>query len=470
MTKEKSTRVSRRRAVVIVTISTAFMTTFTASSVNLAIPAVSEQFHSSAAMIGWVITGYMLASTSLSVPFGRIADLTGRKRILVIGIFVFSLFSGACAFAPSAEILTVLRIAQGVGGALIFSTNIAILVDAFPPDMRGKVLGYSVAAVYTGSASGPVLGGLLNHYFGWHSIFIVTSALGFAVFLLALLNLSAMKSAAIERPARGRYDAPGICLYVCTVLCTMYGFSALTDVFFAKFLIPAGLAFGVFFVRRERKIASPIVEVRLFARNLNFSLSNLATLLNYSATFAIGYFMSVYLQVILGMSSQNAGFVLISQPLIMALLSPYAGRLSDRISPFKLSSVGMGLCATGLFLFSFISADFPIPLILAGLVIVGVGFGFFSSPNTNAIMSLAPRNDYGVTSSIIATMRGMGHTASMAIVTLIISAHMGTASFAEAPPALLLATMRTGFSVFTVICVIGVFCSMRRREAQPERP
>jgi EmrB/QacA subfamily drug resistance transporter len=464
MKKDESTGASRRRATLVVTISTSFMTTFTASSVNLAVPAISEQFHSSAAMIGWIITGYMLASTSFSVPFGRIADLTGRKRMLVIGIFVFSLFSGACAFAPSAEILTAFRIAQGTGGALIFSTNMATLVDAFPPETRGKVLGYSVAATYTGLSAGPVLGGLLNHWLGWRSIFAGTSALGFAVFLLALFKLPATKPAAAEKPVRGRYDAPGICLYVCTVLCVMYGFSALTEVFIARFLIPAGFVLGIFFVRRERGLSSPIVEVRLFASNLSFSLSNLATLLNYGATFAIGYFMSVYLQVVLGLSSQNAGFVLISQPLIMALLSPYAGRLSDRISPFKLASVGMGLCAAGLLLFSFISVEFPLPLIVAGLAIVGTGFGFFSSPNTNAIMSLVPRSDYGVTSSIIATMRGMGHTTSMAVVTLIISAHMGAASFAEAPPALLIATMRTGFIVFTVICAAGVFCSMHRKK------
>jgi MFS family permease len=442
------------------------MTTFTASSVNLAVPAISEQFHSSAAMIGWIITGYMLASTSLSVPFGRIADLTGRKRILVTGILLFSLFSGACSLAWSVESMTALRIAQGAGGALIFSTNIAILVDAFPPEMRGKVLGYSVAATYTGLSAGPVLGGLLNHYFGWHSIFAVTAALGFAVFILALINLPSVKpAAAVTGPPRGRYDVPGMCLYVSMILALMYGFSALTENFIAKFLIPAGLVLGVFFVMRERRTASPIVEVRLFASNLSFSLSNLATLLNYGATFAIGYFMSIHLQVSMGMSSRNAGLVLISQPLIMALLSPYAGRLSDRVSPFKLASVGMGLCAAGLLLFSFISADFPLPLIIAGLIVVGVGFGFFSSPNTNAIMSCVPRSDYGVTSSIIATMRGMGHTSSMAIVTLVVSAHMGAASFAEAPPALLTATMRTGFIVFTIICAVGVFCSLHKNNS-----
>jgi predicted MFS family arabinose efflux permease len=353
-----------------------------------------------------------------------------------------------------------------VGGALIFSTNIAILVDAFPPEMRGRVIGYSVAATYTGLSAGPVLGGLLNHYFGWHSIFAVTAALGFAVFVLALVNLpSAKPAAAAGQSARGRYDLPGMCLYICMILAVMYGFSALTENFIAKFLIPAGFVLGVLFVMRERRAASPIVEVRLFASNMSFSLSNLATLLNYGATFAIGYFMSIYLQVAMGMSSRNAGFVLISQPLIMALLSPYAGRLSDRVSPFRLASFGMSLCAAGLLLFSFISEDFPLPLTIAGLAVVGVGFGFFSSPNTNAIMSCVPRSDYGVTSSIIATMRGMGHTSSMAIVTLVVSAHMGAAPFSEAPTQLLLKMIRTGFTVFTVICAVGVFCSVYRNNS-----
>jgi MFS family permease len=407
----------------------------------------------------------MLASTSLSVPFGRIADLTGRRRILIAGIFFFSLFSGACSLAWSVESLTALRIAQGASGAMIFSTNIAILVDAFPPEKRGKILGYSVAATYAGLSAGPVIGGLLNHYLGWHFIFIVTSVSGFAVFLVALFNLPsrAKPTSEAEQSARERYDLPGIFLYISMVLCLLYGFSALTELFIAKFLIPAGFVLGIFFVRRELKAASPVVEVRLFASNLSFSLSNLATLLNYGATFAIGYFMSIHLQVAMGLSSQDAGLVLISQPLIMALLSPYAGRLSDRVSPFKLASFGMGLCAAGLLLFSFISNARSLPPVIAGLVIVGVGFGFFSSPNTNAIMSCVPRSDYGVTSSIIATMRGMGHTASMAVVTLVVAAYMGNASFTQAPPALLAATIRTGFIVFTVICVIGVFFSMYRK-------
>jgi MFS family permease len=179
--------------------------------------------------------------------------------------------------------------------------------------------------------------------------------------------------------------------------------------------------------------------------------------------------MSIHLQVSMGMSSQNAGFVMISQPLIMAVLSPYAGRLSDRISPFRIASFGMGLCAAGLLLFSFISTAFPLPLIIAGLAVVGVGFAFFSSPNTNAIMSCVDRNNYGVTSSILATMRGMGNTSSMAIVTLVVSAHMGAASFAEASPALLSATMRTGFIVFTVICAVGVFCSLQRKSSSDAR-
>jgi predicted MFS family arabinose efflux permease len=188
--------------------------------------------------------------------------------------------------------------------------------------------------------------------------------------------------------------------------------------------------------------------------------------MNYGSTFALGYFMSIYLQMVKGLDSQISGLLLISQPAIMALLSPYAGRLSDRVSPFKLASSGMAVCALGLFSFTFLSPAYPLPLIVANLLVVGIGFAFFSSPNTNAVMSCVQPKDYGVASSIQSTMRNIGHTFGMSAVTLIVAANMGAASFAEASAALLIRTMRTGFTVFTIVCVVGVFFSLQRKKVR----
>lgn len=442
-----------------VVIVTAFITTFTGSALNLSIPTIGTEFHASASLIGWIVTGYMLSCAALSVPFGRIADLTGRKRILVIGIFLFALCSGASAFAWSIGSLLFFRVVQGIGAAMIFSTNTAVLISAFAPEKRGKILGYSIASTYIGLSAGPVVGGMLNHYFGWRSILVVTFLVSAVVFFLAAKNLP--KSNTMQQEEG--FDILGNILYVSMIVSIMYGFSSFATLWFAKYLILLGVLLLILFVIHELKSDSPIVEVRLFAHNIGYTFSNLAALLNYGATFALGYLLSIYLQMVMGFDSQVSGFILISQPLLMALLSPYAGKLSDKISPFKLASFGMTLCALGLFSFIFISQSYPLWLIIASLVVMGIGFAFFSSPNTNAVMACVEKKDYGVASSILATMRSIGHTSSMAVVTFIVASTMGSVSLSKATPQMIIATMRTSFIVLTCVCAVGIFISLKRK-------
>lgn len=482
-----------QRAVLSVVIITSFMTSFAGSAVNLAIPSISLEFSGSAILTGWVVTGYLLINSSMAVPFGRIADLTGRRWVLIGGIFIFTACSALCVFAPSMYALIGTRVLQGVGAAMIFSTNIAILVGAFPLQRRGRVLGYSVAAVYVGLSAGPVVGGVLNYYLGWKSIFLSNAAMGFLVFLMALRFLpkdARPDMQPVDGPGQGGgrpdvaigqgggagrggahrpkdFDIPGILLYITMILAVMYGFSALAGSTPAKFIIAGGFLLGALFFFHERRADSPVVKVSLFADNPDYALSNLAALLNYGATFALGYLLSIYLQVAKGFDSQTAGLILISQPIMMAVLSPFAGRLSDRVSPFKLASLGMGFCALGLLSFAFISDSYPMWLIIANLIVEGVGFALFSSPNSNAIMSCVAPRDHGVASSLLATMRTIGHTSSMAVVTLITAAHMGTATFAGATPQQLIGAMRTGFIIFTVICAVGVLFSLQRKGTRP---
>lgn len=459
ITEDDKRRSRIQLSTILVVIITAFITTFTGSALNLSIPSIGTEFHASATSVGWIVTGYILAAAVLSVPFGRLADLTGRKRILVTGILVFALCSGGSVFAGSMTMLLLLRVVQGIGAAMIFSTNMAVLISVFSPEKRGKVLGYSIASTYIGLSAGPVVGGMLNHYLGWRSIFLLTFAVSAAVFFIAVKKLPGTKA---ERSGQSM-DVPGNILYVLMLTLIMFGLSSVSTLAYAKSLIIAGVILFVIFVLHELRAKSPIVEVRLFAHNIGYSFSNLAALMNYGATFALGYLLSIYLQVVKGFDSQIAGLILISQPLMMAVLSPYAGRLSDRVSPFKLASFGMGLCALGLFSFIFISESYPFPLIIANLIVVGIGFAFFSSPNTNAVMACVDKKDYGVASSILATMRSIGHSASMAVVTFIVSRQMGNVTLREAEPDLLVETMHISFIVFTCVCAAGIFISLKRK-------
>ena len=438
-------------ATIYVGLITAFVTAFTASALNLSIPNIGHEFYVSARFIGWVVTAYMLAVAALSVPFGRFADLTNRKRVLTIGIFVFAISSLFSAFAWNIMILIALRALQGIGGAMIFGTNTATLISAFPRNQRGKVLGYFVAATYIGLSSGPVVGGILNHYLGWRSIFLFTFLLSVIVLYIAIKRLPT-SSVRVE----GNFDISGNVLYILSVIFIMYGLSTLSTGGYPLPLITLGIVFLVFFILHEKRTSNPVINIGLFA-NSNYTASNVTAFLNYGATFAIGYLMSIYLQVVMGYSSQIAGMILIIQPIIMAIGSPYMGKLSDRVAPYKLASIGMGICALGLLFFAFISESTPLWVTMLALVISGIGFAIFSSPNTNALMACVEKEDYGVASSVLTTMRSLGQTTSMAIITIIVGMYMGNQSLSGASPLLLIETMHTAFKIFSGICIFGIF-------------
>jgi EmrB/QacA subfamily drug resistance transporter len=442
-------------------ILTNFTSTLAASAINLAIPAVSKEFSSSAEITGWIITGFMLGSVAFLVPFGRIADRTGRKRICAIGVAIFTLTSLAAAFSVSIGMLVVLRILQGLGAAMIFSTNMAILVGAYPPQKRGWVLGLSVAVTYIGLSVGPPVGGALNNFFGWRSIFIATAILGCIPLFLILLKLPNDS----RRAGEGSFDMPGSIMYIAALTLVMSGVSLWAGHHWALALIPAGILLGFFFVRRELRQDAPVLDIKILIENKNYAFSNIAALLNYSFTAGVGLYLSIYLQMVKGYNSMISGVVLMGQPALQAIISPYIGKLSDKVSPFKLATLGMGFCAVGLGLLCFITEDSSLAYIIAAMVVIGTGFGVFSSPNTNAIMSCVEPRDYASATSFLATMRNMGQTASLAIVTSILAAHTGDTALADAPIPALLSSMHTGFIIFTGLCITGIFFSMQRKVA-----
>lgn len=438
-----------------------FIATFTGSALNLSVPDMGEEFSVSGATVGWVVTAYILAATAFSVPFGRLADLKGRKRVLTAGIFVFGLSAFCCVFAWNIWSLLVIRVIQGIGCAMIFSGNQPILISSFPPEQKGKMLGRSVAATYIGLSMGPVVGGNLNHYFGWRSIFIVTAFISLGAFLLSYFRLEEPASSApSEKIHRNGMDLQGSLLFIGMIVLMMYGLSSFAESWYAKAMIAAGILLFFLFIRHEKRTASPIVRISLFTENKAYLCANLAALMNYGATYALGYILSIYLQVVRGFDSQISGLILIFQPVVQALLSPYAGKLSDKRSPFRLSALGMLFCAIGLATFLPIQQNYAVIRIIFSLMIVGFGFAFFTSPNTNAVMSGVTPKDYGVASSLLSAMRYGGQTVSMAIVTFIVSTRIGGAMLTEASPGDIVSIIRVTFFTFTVICLAGAVLSL----------
>jgi EmrB/QacA subfamily drug resistance transporter len=448
---------THRNVVLVVATVAAFLAPFMSSSINIALPAIGQEFRMSAIALGWVATAYLLAAAASLVPFGKIADIAGRKKVFGWGCFVYALSSGLAAVAPSGTVLIASRVLQGLGSAMIFSTGMAMLTAAFPPNRRGRVLGISTASTYLGLSLGPVLGGILTESFGWRGVFAVNVFLGLA---LVALILAGLKKEAVEEQD-GRFDAVGAFLMALGLVGLMLGLGRLPSAAGVGF-IACGAVLLVLFVLWEARHPVPLLDLDLFRRNAAFAFSNLAALINYSATFAVGFLLSLYLQYIKGLSPREAGLILIAQPIMMAVFSPLAGRLSDRIEPRILASGGMGISAAGLFLLAALGESTPLGFIVAALIVLGFGFGLFSSPNTNAVMSSVEKRCYGVASAMLGTMRLTGQMLSMGTAMLIFALFIGRVPVTPAVFPQYLAGLRTAFLIFGALCAAGVFASHAR--------
>ncbi|MBR0455987.1 MAG: MFS transporter [Firmicutes bacterium] len=440
---------------------TSFTTAFSGSALNLAIPAMGTYFHMGAANVGWITTTYMLVIAAMAVPFGKIADSTSRRNMLVAGVAVFGAFSVLGIFAWSSATILITRAIQGIGAAMIFASNMPIAIDAFPGNERGKAIGIVTSGIYTGLALGPALGGLLNHLFGWKAIFLFGAAIALTSMILTFTGVPKDK----QKRAGKTFDLAGNIAYVLMIACLIYGLTAINSFRFGWVILVCGVLLGVLFTHIELKSENPVIDVRIFAEDRVFTLSNLTALFNYSATFALGYLVSIYLQVAQGLTSQMAGLIMIAQPLFMALLSPRMGRLSDRIPAYKLASGGMAVCALTLLFFAFARVNMPIWAIFIALAVAGVGIALFSSPNTNVIMGCVPHSKFAVTNSLLSTMRTTGQTTGMAIVTIVVSATVGNLSLYEVPVTDLIHTMHICFLIFTALCILGIFMSLQRRKS-----
>ena len=457
---------SLRRTALAVSMVSSFMTPFLASATNVAMPMIGKEFGLSAVALGWVLTAYTLAAAMFLVPFGRLADLVGRKRIFAIGIGVNLAGTVLAAFAPSGFVLILGRAVQGIGGAMIFGTGVAILTSVYPPGARGHALGLNTAAVYTGLSLGPVLGGFLVHAWGWRSVFWATVPVALLALVLTLVRLEGEWA-----DARGEgFDLKGALIFGAGLIALMYGFSRLPSLPGAL-LTAAGLLALIGFVLFELQVGAPLLDLRLFRHNRIFAFSNLAALFNYSATSAVAFLMSLYLQYIKGLPPQKAGLVLVAQPIVMALASPFAGRLSDRSEPRFIASLGMALSAAGLLLFSLLGPDTGFGFIVASLVCLGLGFGLFSSPNTNAIMSSVERRHLGLASASLGTMRLTGQMMSAGMTMMIFAVFMGRVPITPSVYPQFLGSVRFAFAFFSALCVAGIFASLARgdRRTSPLR-
>jgi len=451
-----------KRATLLVTTLGAFLTPYMSSAVNVALPVIGQELKLSAVSLSWIATVYLLAAATFSVPFGKLADIHGRKRIYTWGVAIYALSALFLASSSSEIELISFRIVEGLGAAMLFGSGVAMLTSVFPPGERGRALGINIAATYFGLSMGPFLGGFLTEHLGWRSVFLVNVPLGTLIIVLVHWR---MKGEWAE--ARGeRFDLTGSAIYGLALAVMIYGLSLLPAARGFGFVL-GGMGILAAFVIREMKVEFPVLEVQLFRGNRIFAFSSLAAFLNYSSTHAVVFFLSLYLQYIKGFSPENAGLVLVAQPAVQAVFSPFAGRLSDRMEPRIVASAGMLFTALGLFLLIFLSEESALGYVIAVLMILGFGFALFSSPNTNAIMSSVPRRFYGLASGTVGTMRLTGQMFSQAIALVAFALYLGNAQIMPENYPQLLGAMKAAFAILAVLCTFGIIFSLARGRAKP---
>jgi len=427
-------RATQLTALTIASLSS-FITPFMMSSINIALPDIGKEFNADAVMLSWIAASYLLASAVTLVPFGKLSDIYGRKKIFMLGMSLFTITSLLCA----------------------------LLSSVYPIEKRGEVLGIAVAAVYIGLSCGPFVGGFLTRYLGWQSLFLINLPFGVVIISLIVFKLKGEWKDAADQ----KFDLTGSIIYATAIFAFMYGISILPAIM-SIILILTGLVGLVAFVKWERVVSHPVFEVNLFVTNRVYAFSCLAALINYCATFAAFFLLSLYLQYIKELTPERAGTILVFTPVIMAVFAPYAGRLSDKKEPRVMESIGMGITALGLVLLIWLDNDTTLMFIIASMIILGIGIGLFSTPNMNAIMSSVDKRFYGIASASVGTMRLLGQMLSMGIATLVFALFIGRAQITPEYYPQLIKSIKVLFIISSGLCIGGIYFSLYRGRLRPK--
>ncbi len=435
----------------------AFTTPLMLSAVNVALPSIATDLSMSAVMLSWVPMAYLMASAMFVLMFGRLADMFGRKRIFLVGTTCVIITSIIAALSVNGSMMIVARFLQGMSAAMLYATQVAIVSSVYPPPKRGRVIGLTVSMIYLGLTAGPMVGGYIIDQLGWRASFLIHIPLALTAIMIGLLYVKQDWLA----DTRGSMDIFGAAIYAIAIffLCLSVSYIPATTGYVLFVIALFSIAFFMLF---ERAHKHPILNVNLFFTNRVFTFSCLASLIIYTATFANVVQVSLYLQYLKALSATTAGFIMMCQPITMALFSPLAGRLSDKFEPRYMASVGVFISAIGLSLLAMLTVDSSIFYLIIALFLTGLGFGFFSSPNVNAIMSSVEKKQLGSANGVVATMRIVGQMTSMILVTLVFALLLGSAEIMPDNYADLEQAIRSIFTIAALLCLPAFYFSFAR--------
>jgi EmrB/QacA subfamily drug resistance transporter len=385
----------------------ATMSALDVSIVNVAMPTLTGTFGVSMSVIEWVAMAYMLTLTIFLPLFGRLADVYGRSTLYNVGFIVFSLGSLLCGAATTAGFLIAARVVQAIGAGLLQANSVALITQAFPASERGRAIGIQGAVQAVSMAVGPFVGGLLIAAVGWRAIFFVNIPIGAIGTVAALLVLPRTPKAKTKE----RVDYLGAALFAAGLAFLVLGLNEGGKLGWGSarivgYLGTAGVLLAAMVVT-ELKVEHPLVDLRLF-RNSTFLLGNLTGMASYFVLFAVMFLMPFYLQKVLGYGSELTGSLLMPVPLAMGIVAPFSGHLSDKLGSRVMTTSGMLVSAVACFHLLSLNASANMSLLLASLILLGVGMGLFTPPNNSAIMGSAPAEKLGVAGGVLNMMRSLG--------------------------------------------------------------
>jgi MFS transporter, DHA2 family, multidrug resistance protein len=406
---------------------------------NTALPTIARDLGASPAESIWVVNAFQLAVAASLLAFAALGQLRGPARVYRAGVIVFVAGSLACALARSLPLLVAARAFQGLGAAAIMAISPAIVREIFPRAQLGRALGLNTLVVATSAAAGPTLGGLILAVLAWPWLFAINLPFGLA-------NIALNRALPTEARNRGWLDAPSVVTSALGFALTIWGldgFARHEPAWTIALRVIAGIAAGTFFVRRQFALPRPMIALDLF-RIPAFSFAGAASFATFVAQGLAFVALPFFFQVTLGKSPLDSGLLLTSWPLALAVVAPFAGRLSDRVPVGILATIGLVVFTFGLGSYAMLGAHpSSAEIVLHGMV-CGFGFGFFQSPNNRELMGSAPREKSASASGLLAALRVGGQTLGTALVAIVFgifgTAFAGAASrevVAHAAPAVL---------------------------------
>jgi EmrB/QacA subfamily drug resistance transporter len=432
-----------------------FMIMLDNTVVNVALPAMQESLALEISELEWIVAGYALTFGALMLTGGKLADLFGRRLIFVVGLVVFTIASLGCGLAGTAAVLIASRVVQGVGAALMNPATLSIIAVAFPPRERGRAIGIWVSISALALAIGPLVGGFITEHWGWHWIFFINLPIGVLAVAAALAFIDESKDTSHEQ----RADIPGLAT-------SAIGLFALTYALIegnahgwgsARILVAFGVAAAglVSFVALEKHQRLPMLDLSLF-KNRVFASANLVALLSALAMFGVFFYISLYMQQVLEFSAVRTGAMFLPMTLLIIVVAPRAGHLSDRVGSRVLAGSGQLLVAIALFLFARLDVDSSALALLLPMVISGAGMALTMTPTTAAAMASVRPDKAGVGSAVLNSARQVGGSIGIALMGAVVAERASTAlAGGAARPAAFVQGIHGGFLLAAGIAMVG---------------